>query len=220
MVTPLRVVIVDDEALMRRGLRLLVDGVAGITVVGEAADGREALSVIGSLDPDVVLLDIRMPVLDGIETLRELAARGSRAHVVVLTAFDTDAFLQDALRAGAVSFLLKDSQPELVIEAVLAARSGEPQFSPSALRRLVTLAAKDEPAPRTHVPAEAPEGVTQREWEVGRLVVAGLSNQEIAAELFVSLATVKTHLGHLFDKYHATNRVQLAMCLIHERPPP
>ncbi|MFP5019610.1 response regulator transcription factor [Pseudonocardia phyllosphaerae] len=209
---PVRVLVVDDEALMRTGLRLMVDGAEGIVVVGEAADGAVAVRQVAALDPDVVLMDIRMPGTDGIAATREL--QGSRARVVVLTAFDTDGYLLEALRAGAVSFLLKDSPPEAVVGAVLDAAHGRPSFSPSVLSRLVGLAAQDRPAaavPESPAETGPPEGVTAREWDVGRLVAEGLTNAEIAETLFLGMPTVKTHLGSLFAKLQVTNRVQLAI---------
>jgi len=215
-----RVLVVDDERLMRAGLRLMVDGNAGISVVGEAADGAEAVEAVGALDPDVVLMDVRMPGTSGIEATQRLTEAGARTRVVVLTAFETDDHLLEALRAGAVSFLLKDAPPEAVVAAVHDAAQGRGTFSPSVLARLVALAAAPQgpPAAAPSSPvgsagraAGSPEGITPREWEVGRFVAQGLSNAEIAAALFLSTTTVKTHLTHLFEKLHVTNRVQLAI---------
>ncbi len=216
---PVRVLVVDDERLMRAGLRLMVDGAAGISVVGEAADGAEAVRRVDDLDPDVVLMDVRMPGTSGIEATRRLASAGARARVVVLTAFETDDHLLDALRAGAVSFLLKDAPPEAVVAAVHDAAQGRGSFSPSVLARLVALAAGPQrsrpwPAPvgaDARSAAGSPDGLTPREWEVGRFVAQGLSNAEIASALFLSTTTVKTHMTHLFEKLHVTNRVQLAI---------
>ncbi|MGO1409749.1 MAG: response regulator transcription factor, partial [Brachybacterium sp.] len=214
--TAVRVLLVDDEALMRAGLRLMIDGAHGIEVIGEAADGGAALEQVRSLAPDVVLMDIRMPHMTGLEALRALQEAGGESRVVMLTAFDTDAFLLEALRAGAMSFLLKDSPPEEVVQAVLDAAAERPRFSPEVLARLVRLASSGSagdgtdgassaaPAPQ----APAPEGITGREWEVARLVAEGLANQEIGATLFMSVATVKTHLGRLYHKLQVTNRVQ------------
>ncbi|MDN5599450.1 MAG: response regulator transcription factor [Brachybacterium sp.] len=224
-----RVLLVDDEALMRAGLRLMIDGTHGIEVVGEAADGAAALEQVRSLAPDVVLMDIRMPHMTGLEALRALQEVGGESRVVMLTAFDTDDFLLEALRAGAVSFLLKDSPPEEVVQAVLDAAAERPRFSPEVLARLVRLASAgpadanwadgadgadridgaSSAAPAAEAPA--PAGITGREWEVARLVAEGLSNQEIGARLFMSVATVKTHLGRLYHKLQVTNRVQLAI---------
>lgn len=225
-----RVLLVDDEALMRSGLRLLIDGARGIEVVGEAGDGQEALDEAARLAPDVILLDVRMPRMTGLEALAALRERGDAARVVMLTAFDTDDFLLTALRGGAVSFLLKDSPPQEVVDAVLDAAAGRSRFSPDVLSRLVRIAAaheappatgtaEDAPAPGTPLtapPADAaadrvPEGLTAREWEVGCLVAQGLGNPEIGEALFLSVATVKTHLGKLYDKLQVTNRVQLAI---------
>ncbi|MFT3943399.1 MAG: response regulator [Ancrocorticia sp.] len=141
-VEQIRVLVVDDEALMRAGIRLMVDGVGGITVVGEAADGAEALDAANTLDPDVILMDIRMPRMNGIEAVRALREASSRAHVIVLTAFDTDDFILDALREGALSFLLKDSTPELVLDSIRDAAKGRARISPAVLARLVSLAQK------------------------------------------------------------------------------
>ncbi|PWH06127.1 DNA-binding response regulator [Brachybacterium endophyticum] len=252
---PVSVLLVDDEQLMRAGLRMMIDGTDGITVVGEAADGQEAVTASAALDPDVVLMDIRMPGMDGIEATRRL--RGTEGHespgVVMLTAFDTDTFLLDALRAGALSFLLKDSPPDRVVQAVHEAARGESRFSPAVLQRLVGLAAGTAPdgpgsegagpalgadtaldadrvigantaatgsgeaGPGT--PSGPPQGLTDREWEVGRLVAQGLTNSEIADALFLSLPTIKTHIGHLFEKLLITNRVQLAIRVLELETP-
>lgn len=260
-----RVLLVDDEALMRSGLRLMIDGARGIEVVGEAADGQYALEQVAALGPDVVLMDIRMPRMTGLEALAVLRERGDQARVVMLTAFDTDEFLLEALRSGAEGFLLKDSPPEEVVEAVLAAAAQRPRFSPEVLRRLVRLAAVggaigtpvDGPAPGSSAgsaatstsgtgmgagstagadatsagspsaagagpaspsaepcPSPTPEGITEREWDVARLVAQGLANPEIGATLFMSVATVKTHLGRLYQKLQVTNRVQLAIAVL------
>ncbi|GAP77957.1 response regulator transcription factor [Brachybacterium paraconglomeratum] len=262
---PVRVLLVDDEALMRSGLRLMIDGARGIEVVGEAADGHAALEQTAALGPDVVLMDIRMPRMTGLEALAALRERGDQARVVMLTAFDTDEFLLEALRSGAEGFLLKDSPPEEVVEAVLAAAAQRPRFSSEVLRRLVRLAAVggaigtpvDGPTPGSSAssaatstsgtgmgagstagagatsagspsaagagpaspsaepcPSPAPEGITEREWDVARLVAQGLANPEIGASLFMSVATVKTHLGRLYQKLQVTNRVQLAIAVL------
>lgn len=215
-----RVLLVDDEALMRSGLRLMIDGARSIEVVGEASDGDEALVRDRELKPDVILLDIRMPRRDGLATLQALRDQGSRARVVMLTAFDTDDFLLQALRGGAVSFLLKDSPPEEVVDAVLDAARDRARFSPDVLGRLVRLAADGTAGPGGAAGSSGaagtgsgavPEGVTEREWEVARMVAQGLTNQEIGEQLYMSVATVKTHLGRMYHKLDVTNRVQLAI---------
>ncbi|MGO1183930.1 MAG: response regulator transcription factor [Micrococcaceae bacterium] len=216
----IRVLVVDDETLMRAGIRLMIDGVQGIEVVGEAADGIDAVAAVRDLAPDVVLMDIRMPRMNGIEATRELTRKAARARIVVLTAFDTDDFLLDALRGGAVSFLLKDSAPERVVQAVTEAAAGHPQVSTSALATLVELAerGRGSVAPRTENlssrPVSPPAMVTVREWEVAQFVAQGLTNADIAAALHLSATTVKTHLASLFAKLHVTNRVQLAIYIL------
>ncbi|PPF81471.1 DNA-binding response regulator [Pseudoclavibacter sp. RFBJ3] len=226
MVNPdsIRVLIVDDEAGIRLGLRLLIDGAEGIRVVGEGTNGEEALALAAEQHADVILMDVRMPGLTGIDAVERLTASGSRAKVVMLTAFDTEEFLLDALRAGAVSFLLKDAPPEDIVGAVLDAARGKAVFSPSALDRLVRAAANGSKDGAHHRgsgggqrPARDARGdellasVTSREREIARYVAQGMTNAEIAAALYVSQATVKTHLASLFSKVHVTNRVQLAL---------
>lgn len=215
------VLIVDDEAGIRMGLRLLIDGAEGIRVVGEGTNGNEAVTLAEEHDPDVILMDVRMPGLSGIDAVQQLTAKEVRARVVMLTAFDTEEFLLDALRAGAVSFLLKDAPPEDIVGAVLDAARGKAVFSPSALDRLVRAAAigttgDTRVGERQRGPAaEQSDGllasVTSREREIARYVAQGMTNAEIAAALYVSQATVKTHLASLFSKLHLTNRVQLAL---------
>ncbi|HLR58589.1 MAG TPA: response regulator transcription factor [Beutenbergiaceae bacterium] len=210
----IRVLLVDDEPLMRAGIRLMVDGVDGIEVVGEAADGHEAIEAVAHHDPDVVLMDIRMPRMDGLEATQVLKDSEARASIVVLTAFDTDNFLLDALRLGACSFLLKDSTPEALLRAIRDAATDQPMISAGVLQRLVALARlpEDEPGdrPGPSVPPP-PQYVTAREWEVARCIAQGLTNAEIAETLFLSPTTIKTHLASLFAKLHVTNRVQLAI---------
>lgn len=216
------VLIVDDEALMRSGLRLMIEGIGGIVVAGEASDGSEVLEAVDRLDPDVVLMDIRMPGLNGIDATAALQWAGARAQVVILTAFDTDAFLRDALFAGAVSFLLKDAEPELVVRTIHDAANGRPSFSPKSLARLVELAtARQEPAPslpveHRRIGVDMSRLVTSREWEVGRFVAQGMTNSEIAEAMYLSPTTVKAHLSSLFAKLQLTNRVQLAVRVLEQ----
>lgn len=232
---PARLILADDQAMVRTGFRMVLAPQRDLQVVGEAGEGQQAVELTQRLHPDVVLMDVRMPRMNGLDATRALADEGARARVVVLTAFDTDDYLLDALRGGAVSFLLKDSPPEAVVEAVLDAARGGARFSPSVLARLVRLAA-DKPAgagaesadgiglgggsvgdsapgapSAKPSPAPAPSGVTEREWEVAQLIAQGLTNAEIAQQLYLSMPTIKTHTSRLFDKLGVTNRVQLAI---------
>lgn len=202
------VLLVDDEMLVRAGLRLVLDGRDGITICGEAADGLAGVQAVGALRPDVVLMDVRMPVLDGIEATRRITATQGAPAVVMLTAFDTEAFVADALEAGAQGFLLKSSPPDELAAAVLAARRGEMSFTPEVLRRVASLAAR---TGRTRADASLLDGLSERELDVARAVARGLGNAEIAAELYLSVATVKTYLNRIFDKTGATTRVGLAL---------
>lgn len=210
-VEALRVLLVDDEALIRAGLRLVLDGNQGITIVGEAADGVEGVALARELQPDVVLMDVRMPRLDGVEATRQVRAAGEDAPaVVVLTAFDTDEFVLGALRAGAAGFLLKHTPPPQLVDAVRQAAAGTMSFSPEALARLVSAVAAPAPPGVERVAA-----LSERESEIAWLVTDGLTNAEIAGRLFLSVPTIKTHLVRIFEKLGVTNRVQLAL-LVHD----
>ncbi|HLS72792.1 MAG TPA: response regulator transcription factor [Actinomycetaceae bacterium] len=208
-----RVVIVDDDALVRAGLRLILGGSDSIEVVGEAADGREGLAVVEREQPDVVLMDIRMPRLDGLAATRRLVERGSTVRVIVLTTFDTDEMVLTALRHGAAGFLLKDTPPADLVDAVGRAARGEPMLSPSVTAQVITAATQVRDDSRERTARERIARLTEREREVAIAVGRGLSNAEIAAELYLGLATVKTHVGRLFTKLEAANRVQIALCV-------
>ncbi len=203
----IRVLIADDQQLVRTGFQMILDAQPDMEVVAAVADGAEAVSEARRLRPDVCLLDIRMPRLDGLEATRALAGPGVEdpMRVVIVTTFDLDEYVYGALRAGATGFLLKDSGPTLLVEAVRAAAGGESLVSPSVTVRLLRHLAQ----PRRG-PAPLPEPLTDRELDVVRLVAKGRTNQEVAAELFVSLSTVKTHLGSVFTKLGARNRVEIA----------
>ncbi|MGW6645814.1 response regulator [Streptomyces iakyrus] len=215
---PIRVLIADDQDMVRTGFRFFLDAQPDITVVAEARDGEEALALARRERPDVCLLDIRMPKLDGLEATRLLAGPGvaDPLRVVVVTTFDLDEYVYGALRGGACGFLLKDSGPTLLAEAVRAAAAGDSLVSPSVTVRLlkhVTAAAPADSAARPVSPAPgAPlqEPLTERELDVVRLVALGRTNAEIAAELYVSLSTVKTHLSSVQLKLAARNRVEIA----------
>jgi DNA-binding NarL/FixJ family response regulator len=202
------VLVADDQAMVRSGLRLILDDQPGISVVAEAADGAEAVALARRLRPDVSLVDIRMPRLDGIEVTRALAGPGvaEPLKVVIVTTFDLDEYVYGALRAGAAGFVLKDAGPALLAEAVRAASAGDALISPSVTVRLLRhLATSRTPAvtPRATV-------LSEREAEVARAVARGRTNQEIGAELFISLGTVKSHLGSIQAKLGVRNRVEMA----------
>ncbi|OKJ06052.1 response regulator [Kitasatospora sp. CB01950] len=208
----IRVLVADDQALVRGSFRLLVDSAPDLTAVGEAADGIEALELARRERPDVVLMDIRMPRLDGIEATRELAADPALAdvRVLVLTTFDLDDYAFAALRAGAAGFLLKDTRPAELLEAVRVVAAGQALLAPRVTRRLIEeYTRRPEPA---GLPVSASlAGTTEREREVLSLVGLGLSNEEIAAHLHVSLSTAKTHIGRLLQKLAARDRAQLVI---------
>ena len=203
-----RVVIVDDDALVRAALRLILESDSGVTVLGEGADGRSGYDAARSLRPDVVLMDLHMPGTDGVWATAQITADCPDTKVLVLTAFDTDAMVAAALRAGATGFLLKDSAPEIIFRAVHAAADGQRAFSGSVLDRLVEAAVEATPQRRAF-----PETVTDRERQVALLVAQGLGNGEIAEELVVGASTVKTHVSALLDKFGVSNRVQLAVAV-------
>ncbi|MFC1443594.1 response regulator transcription factor [Streptacidiphilus sp. N1-10] len=202
----IRLLIVDDQDLIRTGFRLFLQTQDDLEVVGEAADGHEALTRAASLRPDVVLMDIRMPRMDGIEATSRLAASESSPRVLVLTTYDLDQYVFGALRAGASGFLLKDAPRERLLEAIRVVHAGEALLSPSITRRLIEdYAARTEPL---RPPTELLAGLTPREREILLLVARGLSNPEIAAHLVVTEATVKSHVGSVFAKLHLRDRVQ------------
>jgi DNA-binding NarL/FixJ family response regulator len=209
---PVRVLIADDQALVRAGLATLLDSQLDLAVVGQAGDGQEAVLLTRELAPDVVLMDIRMPVLDGLAATRQIVARGNGGSdvalvkVIVLTTYDLDEYVYEALRAGACGFLLKHAPPEELLLGVRAAADGGALLSPAVTRRLLSEFAARRPAPARE-PAELAR-LTPREREVLDLVIRGRSNSEIARDLVVSLSTVKTHLTHALDKLGLRDRVQ------------
>jgi DNA-binding NarL/FixJ family response regulator len=206
----IRVLIADDQALVRAGFRALLDAQDGIDVVGEAADGREAVHLAGALAPDVILMDIRMPVLDGLAATREISLhrRLDPVRIVILTTFELDEYVFDAIRAGAAGFLVKDTKPSDLIDAVRVVAGGEALLSPSVTRRLI-----EEFATRAKEPpsSAALEELTDREREVMALAATGLTNEQIASRLVVSIATAKTHVSRAMVKLGVRDRAQLVV---------
>jgi DNA-binding NarL/FixJ family response regulator len=207
-----RVVIVDDQELVRTGFRVVLDAQPDIDVVGESADGFAAVEAVGSLHPDVVLMDIRMPNLDGIEATRRIAASDGSTRILILTTFDLDDYVYEALRAGASGFLLKDARADELCNAVRTVAAGEALLSPSITRRLIESYTR-RPPPTDH-PSVLAE-LTPRELEVLKLIARGLSNSSIARELVVGDATVKTHVARIFAKLDVHDRAQ-AVVLAYE----
>lgn len=208
---PISVLIVDDQELVRYGFRVILDLADGVEVAGEAADGREALKLARERRPDVILMDVQMPAMDGLAATRELVADpGLDGKVLILTTFDRDDYLYEALRAGASGFLLKNTSPEQLVEAVRVVAAGEALLSPSVTKRVIATFAGGGPIDhgRPAEPAPPPAELTEREAEVLRLVAQGMSNAEIARQLFVGEATVKTHVSNLLAKLQLRDRIQ------------
>jgi DNA-binding NarL/FixJ family response regulator len=206
----IRVAVADDQALVRSGFVVLLRSCADIEVVGEAADGRDAVEVAQTERPDVFLMDIRMPEMDGLEATRAIVDRGLETRVLILTTFDLDEYVYGALRAGASGFLLKDTLPDDLLSAVRVVADGEALLAPRVTRRLIEQFVQQ---PDVALPERNPalDTLTERELEVFAAVARGLSNQELADELFMSHATAKTHVSRLLAKLHARDRAQLVM---------
>jgi len=208
----IRVLVVDDDPLVRSALRLMLGGQADLEVIGEAADGRAGVAAAREHRPDVVLMDIRMPVLNGLEATRALHAGEEPPRVIVLTTFDADEHVLGALAAGADGFVLKDTPPQEIVTAIRTVAAGDPMLSPSVTATLIrqVRAGTDE---RADAARRRLDTLTEREHDVAVAVGRGLSNAEIAAELYLSVPTVKAHVSRLFDKLHVSNRVQIAICV-------
>jgi DNA-binding NarL/FixJ family response regulator len=210
----IRVLLCDDQALVRSGFRMILDAREDLEVVGEAEDGLQAIALARKLDPDVILMDVRMPELDGVEATRRLVAGGSRARILILTTFDLDEYVYEAIRAGASGFLLKDVQPSQLVDAIRVVAAGEALLAPTVTRRLLdrfadTLQADD------GTPPPSLDSLTEREREVLKLLASGLSNAELAERLFLSETTVKSHISGVLRKLDLRDRVQ-AVVLAYE----
>jgi len=209
----IRLLVVDDDPLVRSALALMLGGQPDVEVVGEAVDGKEALRLVEELQPSVVLMDIRMPRMSGLQATRALHEGPDPPHVIVLTTFDADDHVVEALAAGADGFLLKDTAPPVILEAIRAVADGDPMLSPSVTRTLIDRIRVDSGDDRAEVAQGRLAVLTEREQEVARAVGRGLTNAEIARELHLSIPTVKAHVSRLFDKLRVTNRVQIAICV-------
>jgi DNA-binding NarL/FixJ family response regulator len=208
----IRVLLVDDDPLVRSGLRLMLEGADTVDVVGEADDGRGVLAAVDLHRPDVVLMDIRMPQLDGIAATQLLRTQPSPPAVIVLTTFNADEYVLRALRAGAAGFLLKDTPPPEIVRAIERVHAGDAMLSPAVTRRLIALVAgEDEEAKRAEQARDRLATLTPRERDVALAVAAGRANADIAGELHMSVATVKAHVSRLFAKLEVENRIQIAL---------
>lgn len=208
-----RVLIADDDALVRAGLSLMLGGSQGIALVGEASNGQEALDAVAAGGIDLVLMDLRMPVMDGITATTALRALDDPPKVIVLTTFDADDYVVRALAAGANGFLLKDTPPADIVDAIFKVVEGEPMLSPTITQQLIRQITDSAPDDRATEAGRRAALLSEREREVAVAVGRGASNAEIAAELHMSIATVKAHISHIFTKLDVSNRVQIAICM-------
>jgi DNA-binding NarL/FixJ family response regulator len=209
--TPVSILLVDDQELLRMGFRLVLEAQPDLEVAGEAGDGEQAVELVSKLEPDVVLMDVRMPIMDGVEATRRIVAAGGRSRVLILTTFDLDEYAYSALRAGASGFLLKDAPPGDLLSAIRAVARGDAVVAPSTTKRLLASVADRLPDPYGTVPSDDLALLTAREREVLVEVARGLSNAEIAETLVLAEATVKTHVGRILAKLALRDRVQLVI---------
>ncbi|GAB4579527.1 MAG: response regulator transcription factor [Anaerolineales bacterium] len=212
MTDPIRVFITDDHAIVRKGIRSLLETESGLEVVGEAANGADALSKIAALRPDVILMDLEMPEMDGLETIRRLTASDPGACILVLTSFATEEKVFPAIKAGALGYLLKDSSPDELVSAIQDVYRGQSSLHPKIARMLL----RELSAPAAHSPTPSTDPLTEREVRVLQWVARGLSNQEIARELVISPTTVYTHVSNILSKLHLASRTQAALYALRE----
>ena len=208
--TPIRVLIVDDQAIVRKGIRALVAEVEYIQVVGEAGDGQEAVAQAEDLNPDVILMDLVMPGVDGIEAIRQITSRQEDARILVLTSFTSDDKVFPAIKAGALGYLLKDSEPADLLQAIQQVHRGEPSLHPIIAHKVL------QEMQRSSKQVPTPDPLTDRELQVLRLVAKGLSNRQIAEQLVVTEATVRSHVSNTLSKLHLANRVQATLYALQE----
>jgi len=208
-----RVLLVDDDALVRSGLALMLGGSPDLEVVGEASNGQEAIAQVAAGGVDVVLMDIRMPVMDGLEATGQILALTDPPHIIILTTFDADEYVVRALAAGARGFLLKDTPPADIVDAIVKVTAGDPMLSPTITAQLIRQVTETAPGDRENEASAKVAHLTGREREVALAIGRGASNAEIARDLYMSVATVKAHISHLFDKLDAANRVQVAITM-------
>ncbi|MCG3208215.1 MAG: Transcriptional regulatory protein LiaR [Anaerolineae bacterium] len=210
MTQPINVLVVDDHVIVRRGIRALLSTEPDIQVIGEATNGKEAITQTEALIPDVILMDLVMPEMDGIEAIRHITQHNSQARIVVLTSFATDEKVFPAIKAGALGYLLKDSEPEELVHAIRQVYRGESSLHPTIARKLLQELSRPPQRPPTTEP------LTERELAVLKLIAQGLSNQEIADELVISEATVRTHVSNILSKLHLASRTQAALYALRE----
>ena len=208
--TSIRVLIVDDHAIVRKGVKALLGGVENIDVIGEASNGKEAVEQAELLKPDVILMDLEMPIMDGVEAISQITSRQEKACIVALTSFATDDKVFPAIKNGALGYILKDSEPKKLIEAIQLVHHGEPSLDPSIARKVLNELSHPTKRPIT------PDPLTERELEVLRSVARGHSNQEIADQLSIAEVTVRTHVSHILSKLHLANRVQATLYALRE----